>query len=461
MSKNSLIISLIFLLAACQKAEGATINKMVTQQRTVIFAETEARFAPTGSISLQENVITSQVATSPPPTKVIATQEPLPSNDRECLPSLETFAFNPAIEGVPEPVPTKKLPSGNWNDIVTVPHFPYPEFPEGNSVVLEVLQSIEGSDRVWIIVEDTEKYHFSYYQTDDNRWVNIEPSPAYSDGEGLLFFPKLFLDMHNSIWLTLNPSNYYKTIDANTALLSIYDEVSQQFDPKLIVKDLPSFDSSQSINNVRITNPQMDGQGDIWFFLTVQKSNQDWEYLLYKFSPINRTLTRHLSERNFGTDSSSSFTLAPDGSLYALDTKKYKLIHYYPVERIVEEIKISRGEEYLSSLSSLFLDNRSRLWINDKAFLDLHNDDWYIIVKPPDFISYEFGRWTRTQPTYSLQTKDGRIWYSANYRGSGWVDPNSGVWCLFTSYPSNIVKDSKGHLWMIADGKLYRNSLQQ
>jgi hypothetical protein len=59
-----------------------------------------------------------------------------------------------------------------------------------------------------------------------------------------------------------------------------------------------------------------------------------------------------------------------------------------------------------------------------------------------------------------MDTQDGRLWYSS-LRGSGWVNPATAQWCLFTTYQSNILEDSTGNLWMIADGDLYKYSLEE
>ncbi|MEW5829694.1 MAG: hypothetical protein AB1846_12445, partial [Chloroflexota bacterium] len=65
------------------------------------------------------------------------------------------------------------------------------------------------------------------------------------------------------------------------------------------------------------------------------------------------------------------------------------------------------------------------------------------------------GKWVWGEPTITSETPDGRLWYNA-LRGTGWVDPKLGKWCVFTSYQSNVLADSQGNLWILVDGWLYR-----
>ncbi len=448
MRKILFSIIIVFLLVACQVREEEPLVNTVTQQESATPDKAENNVIPTSTVVLKESMTPTKERTSTVPTKIVTTQVPAIINDVECLPPLETFAFNPATEGVSGPSPTQKLPSGNWNATTTI----FDNIPLGNPATLEVLQVVDGKDRIWVIFYDTEKYRITYYQTGSDRWEEVKYAT-----ESSISNPHIFLDNNNSVWVALNRTNY-EGISTNATLLSIYDEADQQFKAVFTLKDLSVSNSNQTFEHMKISHLQMDSQGDMWFILTIDELYEEVEYQLYKFSPSSRILERHLDDLKLDYYSGESLVISPENVLYLLDTQKDNLISYDPIKGKVEEIKIP-GE--VSSISSLFLDNHHKVWINDRFFLDLLNDDWYLIINPPDFIFYDFGRWTRTRPTYSLQTEDGRLWYSALYRGSGWVNPNTGKWCLYTSYPSNTVKDSEGHLWIIADGKLYRNSLQQ
>jgi sugar lactone lactonase YvrE len=367
------------------------------------------------------------------------------------------FAYPVGDTGPERPAPVTKLPSGNWEANTTIPNLPPIKTLREDTANLEALQNVNDKERIWVVVGGSEKLHLTYYLIDSGRWETVEYDAKYSDDN--LFSPQLFLGRDNSIWMAENPTNY-QGVSADIKLLSVYDEASQKFNSVLTLKDLPTFDPNKPIDGIDITHLQMDSQGDLWFFLRVNEPNKEAEYQLFKFSPSRHNLERHLADFNLAYESAGTLVVSPEDVLYLLDTRKANLVRYDPTKGNVYEAKIPGGELFLPSRSSLFWGSDQRLWINDNAWLDLFPGGyWNRIIQPPDFIFVQpgSGLWARTQPVYSIETDDGRLWYSAQYRGTGWVDPSTGKWCLFTSYPSNIVKDSKGYLWMIASGKLYRS----
>ena len=101
-----------------------------------------------------------------------------------------------------------------------------------------------------------------------------------------------------------------------------------------------------------------------------------------------------------------------------------------------------------------------RLWISDNVWFDFEAPDRYPeyqIIRSPVFIGFDAFqgkyRWWRPEPV--LETRDRRIWYISD-RGDAWFIPETGQWCLFTTFASNIVEDSQGSLWMLGGNDLYR-----
>jgi len=66
-------------------------------------------------------------------------------------------------------------------------------------------------------------------------------------------------------------------------------------------------------------------------------------------------------------------------------------------------------------------------------------------------------RWK--SPKVVLESSDDRVWFQSDENGMVWLDPDEEQWCWFTTEKSNIVEDAEGNLWMIADGKLYKNAI--
>ena len=475
MKKKLHYLLIVFLLTACQVEKGVALTGTITPQETVTPDKVENIAVPTNTISQQASVLSAQTEASVVPTELVDPRSHSVPDEGECLLPLANFAFNPAFEGASGPDPTlttRKLPSEGWEAVTAIPGLFLSEVMMEPNAELEGVQTVGNSDRIWVIFEGSEKKQIAYYQIDTDRWENIEyyaehhtkysETEYYTEYSEDVFISKIFIDKNNSVWVTLDITNYQGVNeDTVTVLLGMYDEASQKFNGVITLKELPAFDPNKNIRYVTVTNLQMDSQGDLWFFLYVGEPQKEAEYHLVKLSLSNYATEEHLTNFMLTRNNTDSLVISPNNRLNLLDIDEANIISYDSENGEIEKIKVFGGKRYLSSLSTLFLDNHQRFWIDDKAFLDLHHNDWYFIVDSPIFLTYYVGIWGRTKPTYSLETQDGRLWFSAARRGTGWVDPNTGEWCLFTSYPSNIVKDSEGHLWMIADGKLYRNSLQQ
>jgi hypothetical protein len=418
MKKLPLCLSFMFLLTACQADKSITPTLAVVRQ------------AP------------------------MATEIP---SEGECLPPIANFSVYPTGGERPGPTPVTQLPLDSWQAITAITDIPDTEAIRKDSADIEVLQTVDGDDRLWARFEETDGYHLAYYQITAGRWRTVDYDTNHGDS------PKVFLGANSSLWLATNPRNF-QGVSADAELLSVYDEASQQFKRVLVLKDLPTFDANQHIDQVTVTNLQTDIQGDLWFFLAVSEENTDWDYQLMKLSRSSHTPERHLANFKLNGMYGSSFVISSDGVLYVLGMKKASLIQYNPANGHIEEIEIPPqvADGGTASTTTLFLDRQQRLWINDKGWLDLFpGGDWHVIIPSPVFIFIQPGNglWSRTQPSYSIAGPDGRLWYSSQ-RGTGWVDPTSGKWCLFTSYSSKVVSDSQRYLWLMANGKLYKSVFQ-
>ena len=384
----------------------------------------------------------------------------------ECIPPLENFAYYSSGGEKPGPTPVVQLPLGNWEAVTHIPELSNTEFFGNNTARINFIQRLESGDRIWVLFEDIDKYRIPFYQIEEDRWKTNEVNELDITND-LLLFPELHLDKNEVVWMALNPTNKDMTLELSliTPLLLTFDELDQQFKNVLTLQDMSTFIPKQKIVGLSLSHFQSNSKGNLWFFIQFNSLDQTSEYQLLEYSPSTNSLKRHLQNVQLDEQNAASYIISSTDVLYLLDIQKALVLQYNLATEEISEIRIpsevkNNGE--LIPSSKLFLDSEQRLWINDNGWLDLSSsDDWHIVIHSPIFIEYQHygnGLWGRTRPFFSAETEDGRLWFSSR-RGTGWVDPVTGKWCLFSSYPSNVLEDTKGNLWMVSDGKLYKNDL--
>jgi hypothetical protein len=405
----------------------------------------------------------SEVVSNPPESGSVVTPAPL-QTQTDCIPPLVGFSYFPSGGERQGPKPESRLPSNDWEYISSIPNLSSIDQTIRTSVYIELVQHLDGKDQIWVRAPDS-KINLARYHIESNEW-----RPIQNNGEiPLVVTPSLLVDKNNFVWMP-RTENFGVGLGANTALLSIYDETNKQFSAILSAKDFVDEKQINSISKFGIDSIKMDSNGDFWFAVQLRIDEVKDEYQFIKFSPTTYEFTRHLENFEFGRYH-FSFVIDEANIIYILDGANEKIIRYDPTQNTTSIIEIpsqivsnTNTTHPSTELSNLFLDSYKRLWIDDRGWLDLSpNGDWHIVIRSPVFISYMHdgaGTWSWTHPTFSNESADGRLWYSLPDRGTGWVDPDNGEWCIFTSYPSNVVVDNKGDLWIVADGKLYRKSIQ-
>lgn len=403
------------------------------------------------------------VSCSTVPDAITEPMFPTPvSND--CIRPIVDFAFFPTGGERQGPNIEDKLPSAGWEFVSAVPNVPPKEEFGANTVYLDLIQSIEGKDKIWVKINGPEIRLFRY-QIDRSKWDELKADKQF--GSTYLGFrtsvPSLYLDKNNRVWL-VGDVDTIEEVDADVPLLSVYDEASTQFRGILSINDFVGMESGEKIDRISIIETKLDTKGDFWFAVLVHVEGKSNEYRFYRFSPSTYRIERYLMELKYSDNNNASFVISEDNVLFLLDGENKTIIRHEPMRSEIARIPIpvqvvnnTNNAELGLSSAKLFLDSHQRLWIDDRGWLDLFpNGDWHIVVRSPNFIQYAYGQWSWPHPTFNLETKDGRLWYSSDGRGTGWVDTDTGNWCIFTSYPSNVVKDSTGNLWIIAAGKLYK-----
>lgn len=387
----------------------------------------------------------------------------------ECLPPLETFSFLPTggEKPGPQPISTQTLPAKDWMPVIAVPGGRPVNGDELAEISMKTSQFHDGKNQIWVWVGTAPDPKYFRYDIEGNEWHEIEISDRdlYKSGK-----PTLFLDKNNSVWAARTTALGFN-LNNNTPVLSMFNEKLQKFDTTLNIKDFLDLLDSSRLKGVGIATLQTDGAGNLWFLLQIQMDSQGSQYALYRFTPSTNQLEHRLPNLKYDSQNSGSFIITPTDILFLLDEKNNSIIRYNPSNGEMKMIRIPdqvvnntngpiQGLEY--SGSNLFLDSQQRLWVSDRGWLDLSPEgDWHIVIRSPLFIGYVKGSslWIWEHPYFLNESADGRIWYVGYNRGTGWVDPEKGNWCLFTNYTSNISKDNNGNLWMIANGKLYKHTI--
>jgi hypothetical protein len=394
-----------------------------------------SNFVPTSATLTAVSTPTTESVT---PIPVLTPTDKFVDGFPQCLAPIREFEYPLGEVSFDWPKPENLLPPQEWQKVINV--------PDASQLVL--LQSRNNETELWVHKKTGGMVR---YQFNGNQWmVGTQLSgPDYLNAQ-------YFLDRDDNVWQAR--FNGLDNISGPLeSLLSRYNEQTNQFEPV----DL-SLDNQDALG---IRHVEVDSQGTIWF-LAVDKA----KYQLYSLDPNTMTVTRHLADyvlyppfvishnllfiyaASFEEDLNPGYVLMK----YAFDSGAVK--NYYIPQRFYSYTfsPVSSG----TLPNSLFVDSQQRVWLGTRAWIDLSSEDtyaWHVVVPNPIFIDVVPGpgTWTWGEPQINYETPDGLLWYNA-LRGTGWVDPKVGKWCVFTSYQSNVLADAQGNLWILADEWLYR-----
>lgn len=442
-----LVLIFIVLSTGCGQStaiDSTNLTPVPSQTLTVtVSSPTNAFLSTVTPISIKSSTPTnSENLNSTSEYYSIPTRIP----NSECLPPLTNFAYPVGLKdnlGNITPHP-KTLPSNQWEAQISLP-IDATQFEEGDikSIGNELFilnHSNDYSETSSIIV----------YNTENNQLLTLP------GGKDNTFFPqRLLVTKDGSLWLLGTDD------DAKTLSLSKYNSTKKVFELILSQDNIG--------NHPYILDVKEDESGQIWILLRFNG--------LYRFNPKTQKLDFFLYAINdlaFGH-------IAPvkDGSVWILaggnsqSFRQDKLFRYFPETGDVKEYKGTPTTAFVSedfanlnvmSRSPLFLDKSNRLWIGNYGWLnnpDSESPSWYRVIPSPVFIdgraNVVVGFFT-AEPSGMTESSDGMFWFWT-YAGTVRLNPKNGEWCLFTTYSSPIVEDSNHNLWMIADNKLYKYSI--
>jgi len=265
----------------------------------------------------------------------------------------------------------------------------------------------------------------------------------------------LFVAHDGSLWARLITEQDY-------SILAQYDPQKDEF---RIVTDqsgllLPSKDIRITWNGR--TQPVLDETPDGNLILALNGE-------IYVYNP-RTNLARRILGRDKGLDVNSIavskdghvwFTTSNELSIRELDPTNGTLWDYGPPPGVTADDPVN-----LFSLVSkaMVIDGAGRVWVTDFGWLGHTNQEmryiWEPISRSTIFISiydpdYEY-MWIRPDAIY--QFSDGNIWYQS---GLGIVRFNvqTSEWCWTATLTGPLAEDSKGNLWFVANGQIYKYKL--
>ena len=379
---------------------------------------------------------------TPTPSDNMSLESTLPSNTQEqceCVAPLTQFAYPWGDAGLPAPQNQPDLlPQKGWELVSTIPE--YTDHMAQATLDLELFRQNNGNNEIWIKGRD--EIGFYIYHGTLGTWEKNDKNNA------ILVTSFLFTDKKNSVWAAKRQK------DPKVPLLSKYDEITKQFIP---VIDKDGLFTNQYL--IIQSNPiKVDSSGVFWMIVEDNSDLKDISYLI-SFDPDTMVATRHLSDPGLAT----SLEITSDNTILLVDENLGEMIQYSPKSDKITNTNIPDfiSDKNINPGTSLFLDHNRRLWLNESGYFDMTDaryPQWYVVIRSPIFIDFieAAGMWGWGSPFFVENTSDGLLWYRAS-RGTGWLDPQQGKWCLFTSYRSNIVQDNEHNLWILIDGSLYKH----
>lgn len=290
------------------------------------------------------------------------------------------------------------------------------------------------------------------YRPGDKTWKSISAKIEGTD----LYVTNLFVTQDGAVWGQVAPSGYDDTkVDF---VLSKYNEKTELFEFDNNTQGIPvswKYSDGLVIPSKILLNSQ---RSTFWILVP-----EDGVYSYSVASKESKSYTKFPETDK--TDMVAEPVFSPDGNIYyltvgpnVLTNDDVSLYRFIPATADIE--RISMHLEPWPVVSSVFADQEGRLWFGGIGWRET-NGNWYQILRSPIFITNSLWsgmdyRWK--SPNILMESSDNRLWFESE-NGMVWLDPSDGKWCWFTTVQSNIVEDEEHNLWMIADTKLYKYSL--
>ncbi|MFS8120515.1 MAG: hypothetical protein ACMG55_18815 [Microcoleus sp.] len=369
-----------------------------------------------------------------------------------CIQPSNSIGYNTSIfDDVSDFPPQEIAPPSPWLAVEDISNLTTSPISLNIDLGKEILWLNLGSARI----NGNFEHKIILYNPENATFTNLTLETPYAisrdfnfTADGSIWVRNIFTPENDKNFPILSKYNY----DSNSNTLTLERDVA--FYPDTFTsEDLSSqFYDGELINQTRLL---IDNDGAIWFFPpsraiyrydpSVGKINEVAQLpnLVVSYVAANETKTIFFTGYSPATGPLSE-------RLFSFDTKLYE----------ANEI-VYRLEPWPLLGSNLKFDRSGRLWFGGLGWME-SDEKWMQLIRQPIFVLYGQSqdplspRWRN--PFLLLESSDGRLWFTSE-NGNAWLDLEKEKWCWFTTYQSNIVEDSDHNLWMVADGKLYKNPL--
>jgi hypothetical protein len=360
-------------------------------------------------------------------------------DENECIDPIEKFAYNTRNK--------KKVVVGQ--EFIVAPKSPWifvTNVPMQIDAERELQIAHTGSNgkiELWsklIFLKEGKhiKEGYKIYYPKQGTWQEVSNE---IDGSNGVFASSLFL-LKDSIW---SVNSWNSNLSTKQPLLSLYTDKGFESDSK--TRNIPA-------GGYTLIN----SKGVFWFVIP-----QDAIYSYNTSTHNYRKVVKIYDNVRSASLSSDSIIYYTSMKMNAIGVPEWSLKSFDTNSEELKNIDLSYSAMSSSNVdpSNIFVDSLGRLWLGGLGWRDADKINWYRLHPSEIFITNGSGDSSTTDwqnPELILESHDGRFWFNSN-NGMAWLDVNKKQWCWFTTFQSNIVEDSDHNLWMIADGKLYKNPL--
>jgi len=378
-------------------------------------------------------------------------------NNLECLETFETFAYGNYSQN-----PRVIEPSSNssWHRVASLPPQINRDFPIFNQV--STTRMIENREEIWITGSGV---GFAVYNLNQQEW-DLIPRTVYSTD---YVVGQLFVANNGDIWGQNIPIAQQDDPEfEEIPLLSQLNETANRFEipvdtmqASVLPQQVYNFPQS---NGSTIPHIIVDNSGIFWIIV----SNDG----IYQFNPVTETYEKQasldfsVSQATSSADDSlylwSSNTQIPQSATLRerLTLPSNSVWNYSLDSRSLELIDLPDRDWPM--FDGMLVNQSGQLWLGAIGFRDL-DYTWYLVHPNTDEYLDNAGNYRWGPPRLLTESSDGRLWYvrytDSSGDGTAWYNPQSGDGCLIMNLATNIVEDSNQQLWMVANGNLYRYSL--
>ncbi len=386
----------------------------------------------------------------------VMTRRQLRINGMTCIKPFHEFAYLP--DETPRPI-SEVLPGHSWQVEATIPG-PENATDSFSDIQIELARTKNGEGEIWLYQHPlysqdgtvSKEGSFTIYHPQSQTWGEV---PALI-GDTNLAVSKLFVASDGTVWGGISIRQPHP-ISPTDPVLGRFNESTQQFEAAVGGLEIPITVEQGLISE--LIEIVLDKEDIFWIFGPDDS--------IYRYDPEAQTTERYAGLPR--TDMVSlSTALASDGSIYFRDSffseAEELLFQFFPETREFVALEVPREPWDFSG--GLLVDHRDRLWLGAMGYMErdgslhlLHRNALKAWENRSEFLYWSL-------PTLLFESSNGLLWYAEYHdmsllgEGTAWYDPETGEGCLFTNLASNIVEDAEKQLWMVANGKLYRYSLE-